>query len=138
MEGLKVAGDSRGQIIITMALMIAILLAGLSYVYSQNLLAGTESSITQLNFPKNEIRDLRRIAVEELTDYASEPSSFLDRAKELDRQITTLYALHGAYASIDVFDIKKDAGGKITSFMIKIIFSNTEVEYEETVTVQLT
>jgi hypothetical protein len=138
MEGLK---DTRGQIIITMALMISILLAGLSYVYSQNLLAGTETSITQLNFPKNEIRDLRRIAIEELTDYASEPSSFLDRAKELDRQITTLYALHGAYASIDVFDIKKSVvGGQetITSFMIRIVFSNTEVEYEETVLVQLT
>ncbi|AIY89541.1 hypothetical protein [Geoglobus acetivorans] len=133
--------NDRGQLIITMALLISILLIGLSYVYSQNLLAGTETSISQLNFPKNDIRYLKRIAVEELTEYAGDPSSFLQRAKGLDNQITALYALHGAYASIDVYDIKKSfVGGSesITSFTVKIIFSNTEVEYEETITVQLT
>ncbi|MBE8540426.1 hypothetical protein [Geoglobus acetivorans] len=133
--------NERGQLIITMGLLISILLVGLSFVYSQNLLAGTESSISQLNFPKNDIRLLKKIAVEELTEYANDPSSFLQRANELDRQITALYALHGAYASIDVYDIKKGFSGgseSITSFTVKIIFSNTEVEYEDTITIRLT
>ncbi len=129
---------NKGQMIVIMALIVAILLTGLSYVYSQNLLAGTESSITQLNFPKNEIRDLRAIVIEQLTYYAYRyPDSFLDYVRMLDEQIARLYALHGAYASIDVYDIKKDSTGQITSFKVKIIFSNVEVEYEETKVVKL-
>jgi hypothetical protein len=123
--------DENGQLIIIVALIFSILLAGLSLVYTQNLLAGTESSLTQLNFPRNEIRDLRNIALEELRYYAiNNPSSFLEYAEELRKQITALYASHGSYADIEVYDIKMSADGSITSFTVKIIFSNMVVDYE--------
>ncbi len=124
--------DDSGQVLIIIALIVSILLAGLSLIYTQNLLAGTESALTQLSFPKNEIRELNRVVEEYLTYYArANPSNFLTYADELDNQIRMFYASHGAYADIDVFDIKKNAFGDITSFSVRIVFSNAVVDYEE-------
>jgi hypothetical protein len=129
----KFTDDENGQILIIMALLISVLLAGLSLLYTQNLLAGTESALTQLNFPKNEIRDLNRIVEEQLVYYAiNNPENFLTYVRELDKQITMMYALHGAYADIDVYDVKTNINGDITSFSVKIIFSNAVVDYEHT------
>ena len=136
MEGLRIVRDEDGQIIIILALIISILLAGLSLVYTQNILAGTESGITQLSFPKNEIRDLRTIAAEKLKEYTIlSPDNFLHYAEEINKQVGELYASHGSYASIEVIDLKTSADGTITSYTVKIVFSNMEVEYEDTQTI---
>ena len=136
MAGLKLISDEKGQIIIILALIVSILLAGLSLVYTQNILAGTESGITQLSFPKNEIRDLKIIATEKLKEYATlSPENFLYYSEEINKQIEELYASHGSYASIDVMDVKTSADGTITSYTVRIVFSNMEVEYEDTQTV---
>ncbi|AEA46150.1 hypothetical protein [Archaeoglobus veneficus] len=136
MARLSLAGDEKGQIVIILALVVSILLAGLSLVYTQNILAGTESGVTQLSFPKDAIRDLRELALEKLKEYATlSPESFLYYAKQIDRQVQQLYASHGSYASIEVIDVKTSADGTITSYTVKIVFSNTEVEYEDTQTV---
>jgi len=128
--------DERGQIIIILALIISILLAGLSLVYTQNLIAGSESGATQLSFPKNEIRDLRTLATEKLKEYTGlSPENFLNYAEQMNKQVEELYASHGSYADIEVVDVKTSTGGTITSYTVKITFSNTEVEYEDTVTV---
>ncbi len=127
--------NDEGQIIIILALIISILLAGLSLVYTQNLIAGSESGASQLSFPKNEIRDLKTLATEKLKEYATSRENFLNYAEQMNKQVEELYASHGSYANIEVIDVKTSTGGTITSYTVKIVFSNTEVEYEDTQTV---
>ena len=136
MASLSLFGNEKGQIIIILALIISILLAGLSLVYTQNILAGMESGVTQLSFPKNEIRDLKIIATEKLKEYATlSPDNFLYYSEQINKQIEELYASRGSYASIDVIDVKTSADGTITSYTVRIVFSNVEVEYEDTQTI---
>ena len=128
--------DNRGQIIIILTLFISVLLAELSLVYTQNVLAGMESSTAQLTFPKYPIENLRRIALVDLKNYArSNPSGFLEYAQKIDQQVERLYAEHGCYASIDVLDVKYTSSYQISCYTVKIIFFNSGVDYEDTETV---
>ncbi len=128
--------DEKGQIIIILALFISVLLAELSLVYTQNILAGMESSTTQLTFPKYPIENLRRIALVDLKEYAEKnPSGFLLRAQEINSQIEKLYAEHGCYASIDILDIKYTSSNQISCYTVKITFFNSVVDYEDIETV---
>ena len=128
--------DNRGQIIIILTLFISVLLAELSLVYTQNVLAGMESSTAQLTFPKYPIENLRRIALVDLKNYArSNPSGFLEYAQKIDQQVERLYAEHGCYASIDVLDVKYTSSNQISCYTVKIIFFNSGVDYEDTETV---
>ena len=128
--------DNRGQIIIILTLFISVLLAELSLVYTQNVLAGMESSTAQLMFPKYPIENLRRIALVDLKNYArSNPSGFLEYAQKIDQQVERLYAEHGCYASIDVLDVKYTSSNQISCYTVKIIFFNSGVDYEDTETV---
>ncbi len=128
--------DEKGQIIIILALFISVLLAELSLVYTQNILAGMESSTTQLTFPKYPIENLRRIALVDLKEYAEKnPSGFLLRAQEINSQIEKLYAEHGCYASIDILDVKYTSSNQISCYTVKITFFNSVVDYEDIETV---
>ncbi len=128
--------DNRGQIIIILTLFISVLLAELSLVYTQNILAGMESSTAQLMFPKYPIENLRRIALVDLKNYAkSNPSGFLEYAQKIDQQVERLYAEHGCYASIDILDVKYTSSNQISCYTVKIIFFNSGVDYEDTETV---
>ena len=53
--------NDRGQLIILFALIVSGIIVTLSVVYTQNILAGMESSRTIMVFPKEEIRNLRDI-----------------------------------------------------------------------------
>jgi len=126
-----ILNDEGGQIIIILAVIISVLLAGLSLLYAQNILAGNESAYTQLTFPKHEIQNLRSLVIDELRYQAiHNPNSFQDYASVLDEQIEALYASHGSYADVDVYNITWSAGDTITAFSVKIIFSNPVVDYE--------
>ncbi len=128
--------DNRGQIIIILTLFISVLLAELSLVYTQNVLAGMESTTAQLTFPKYSIENLRRIALVDLKNCArSNPSGFLEYAQKIDQQVERLYAEHGCYASIDVLDVKYTSSYQISCYTVKIIFFNSGVDYEDTETV---
>lgn len=63
------AMNNRGQILIIFSLVVATILAAISVLHAQNLLAGMESSRTLLVFPKDEIRNLRGIAEEGMSQY---------------------------------------------------------------------
>ncbi len=128
--------DRRGQIIIILALFISVLLAELSLVYTQNVLAGMESSTTQLTFPKYAIENLKHIALVDFKKYAEKnPSGFLDYARMVDRQITEIYARRGCYASIDILDVKYTSSDTISCYTVRITFFNSGVDYEDTETV---
>jgi hypothetical protein len=126
--------DDNGQIIIILAVIISVLLAGLSLLYAQNILAGNESAYTQLTFPKAEIQNLRNLVINELRYQAiNNPNSFLDDYGYddiLNEQIGALYASHGSYAYIEVYNITWSAGDTITSFNVRIVFSNPMIDYE--------
>lgn len=125
------SGDERGQIIITLAVIISVLLAGLSLLYAQNILAGNESAYTQLTFPKHEIQNLRSVVIDELRYQAiHNPNSFQDYVSVLDEQLEALYASHGSYADVEVYNVTWSAGDTITAFSVKIVFSNPVVDYE--------
>ncbi len=132
----KFIKDKKGQIIIIIALFISVLLAELSLVYTQNILAGMESSTTQLTFPKYPIENLRKIALVDLKNYAkSKPSGFLNYALKLNEQVEALYAEHGCYASINILDVKYTSTNKISCYTVRIIFFNQGVKYVDTETV---
>lgn len=123
--------DEKGQIIVILAVIISILLSGLSLLYSQNMLAGNEAAYTQLTFPKNEIQNLRTMTLAELRYQAiHNPNSFMEYSESYNVQIGALYASHGSYASIDVYNVTRAADDSITSFNVKITFSNPVVDYE--------
>lgn len=54
--------NDRGQIMIIFALVIATIVISLSVLYTQNLLAGLETTKTMFAYPKEEIRNLEEIA----------------------------------------------------------------------------
>ncbi|RUM34194.1 MAG: hypothetical protein DSY33_02635 [Archaeoglobus sp.] len=129
-------GDNRGQIIIILTLFISVLLAELSLVYTQNVLAGMESSTTQLTFPKYAIENLRRIAFIDLKKYAeNNPNNFLNYAQKVNQQVEKLYAEHGCYASINIVDVKYTSNDEISCYTVNIVFFNSGVDYEDTETV---
>jgi len=123
--------DEGGQIIIILAVIISVLLAGLSLLYAQNILAGNESAYTQLTFPKHEIQNLRSLVIDELRYQAMyNPNSFQDYVNVLDEQLEALYASHGSYANVEVYNVTWSAEDTITAFTVKIVFSNPVVDYE--------
>jgi len=126
-----IVSNENGQIIVILAVIISILLSGLSLLYSQNMLAGNEAAYTQLTFPKNEIQNLRTMTLDELRYQAVyNPNSFQEYSESYNVQVGALYASHGSYASVDVFNVTRAADDSITSFNVKIVFSNPVVDYE--------
>lgn len=123
--------DESGQLIILLAVIITVFLAGLSLIYAQNMLAGNEASYYQLTSPKPEIQNLESLAISELKYQAeNNPNNFQEHAKDLNKQIRELYASHGSYASVEVYNVTRSTGGEVTSFKVKIVFSNPVVDYE--------
>ncbi len=132
----KFVSNEKAQIIIILALFISVLLAELSLVYTQNILAGMESSTTQLTFPKYAIENLRKIALVDLKNYAkTNPTGFISYAVKLNKQVERLYAEHGSYASINVINVKYTSSYQISCYTVRIVFFNPEVEYVDTETV---
>ena len=129
MEGLD-----RAQILILFALVVAGIIVGLSVVYTQNLLAGMETSRTLLVFPKEEIRNLREIVENEYLSVASsvgnDPSAMSVFASNVSSQIRMLYAQKGCYADISAFKIEIGKSGLV--FNAKITYIGGGVEYNDT------
>jgi len=141
----RIMKDEKGQIIVILAVIISILLASLSLLYAQNILAGSESAYSQLSSSAPEIENLKNMVneLEELAkDNINDPAGFLRYADALNEQVKALYASHGSYADIEVYNLSlscvvyDNVTGNcvvenIKSFNVKIVFSNPEVEYEE-------
>ncbi|RLI75207.1 hypothetical protein DRO97_03895 [Archaeoglobales archaeon] len=116
---LRLIKDEKGQVLIIFSLLIATVIASLSILHAQNLLAGVESSRALMVFPKEDIRNLKQIAKNELPDYIV----FED---DLNKQIEMIYALRGAYGSV------KKVYEEYNYYKIRVLFSNSEVEYVDT------
>ncbi len=116
----------RAQILILFALIVAGIIVGLSVVYTQNLLAGMETSRTLLVFPKEEIRNLREIVENEYLKVAGS-DIFENFTSSIDRQIRILYAQKGSYAEVS------GVPAGYLSFRAKIVYVGGGIEYNDTV-----
>ena len=120
--------------------------ACLSLLYAQNMLAGNESAYSQLSSPAHEIENLRDM-IDELKelaeDNANNPDAFMRYAEALNEQVKALYASHGSYADIEVYNVSLGCADDncvvkyIKSFNVRIVFSNPEIDYEEVQFVQV-
>lgn len=123
------AMNDRGQILIIFALAVATLLATISVLHAQNILAGMESSRTLMVFPKDEIRNLRVIAERDIMrifeQSGSDIGEFYRKTGNVSDQIKMLYSQKGTYADIIAFL----ASGEC--FNVKIVYISGEIKFEE-------
>ncbi|WP_290900095.1 hypothetical protein [Ferroglobus sp.] len=125
---------NRAQILILFALVVSGIIVGLSVVYTQNLLAGMETSRTLLVFPKEEIRNLREIVERDYLSVAAlignDPSAMSNFANNVSDQIRMLYAQKGCYADVTAFKIEIGKVG--LAFNAKIVYVGGGLEYNDT------
>jgi|GEM_PF-2423605 hypothetical protein len=112
--------NERGQVLILFSLIVASLIASLSILHAQNLIAGVESSRAFLSFPKDEIRNLKYIAK---LDF---PHLDENAEENLINQIKILYASKGTYVDFEM----------ISSEHYKLVYSNSEVYFYEYLSIQ--
>jgi len=112
--------NESGQVLILFSLIMATLIASLSILHAQNLIAGVESSRAFLSFPKDEIRNLKMIA---RLDF-----QHLDRNAEEDviEQIKLLHASKGTYVDFEI----------ISDNHYRLVYSNSEVYFTESLHVE--
>ncbi|WP_456468122.1 hypothetical protein [Archaeoglobus sp.] len=110
MEGL----NEKGQMMILFSLVVASIVVTLSVLYSQNLIAGIETSNTMFAYPKEIIRNL-----EEIKSYAASNQSIRNQIENIRYQIKIFCAEKGYVCSIE------QENGK---YYVK--FVSKEVEYE--------
>ncbi len=116
----EILKDERGQVLILFSLIVATLIASLSILHAQNLIAGVESSRAFLSFPKDEVRNLKYIVK---LDFGHLDS---DAEENLIDQIKLLYAAKGTYVDVE----------RVSSSKYKLVYSNTEVYFSEYLSVQ--
>lgn len=127
MEGL----DNKGQVMILFSLLIVAILASLSILHAQNILAGMESSRTLMVFPKNEIRNLRDIVENDVRGkFGVSKQQFDEFATELRSQINFIYAQKGVYADLIVSGSGPE--DSVDHCNVRIAYLSGEVEYNET------
>lgn len=127
--------DERGQVLIIFSLLMATVIASLSILHAQNLLAGVESSRALMVFPKEDIRNLKQIAKNDLkNEFSDSRDKLIDRSQELNKQIQILYATKGTFGSLEVipYTIETDSNNDVKVFKVKVVYSDSEVEYIDT------
>jgi len=128
MDGLS----DKGQMIILFSLVVAGIIASLSALHAQNVLAGMETSRTLMVFPKEEIRNLKDIAENDVHyvffNYKLDKGEFYRNFTDsLKKQLNLLYAQRGVYAELTVFRANQNV-----SYNVQIVYLSQEIEYNET------
>ncbi|RLI88714.1 MAG: hypothetical protein DRO98_02565 [Archaeoglobales archaeon] len=128
MDGLS----DKGQMIILFSLVVAGIIASLSALHAQNVLAGMETSRTLMVFPKEEIRNLKDIAENDIHyvffNYKLDKGEFYRNFTDsLKKQLNLLYAQRGVYAELTVFRANQNV-----SYNVQIVYLSQEIEYNET------
>lgn len=122
--------NNKGQIIILFSLIVAGIIAFLSALHAQNVLAGMETSRTLMVFPKEEIRNLKEIAENDIREvffnYDLNIDEFYNFTDSLKNQLNLLYAQKGVYADVTVFKVSEN------SYNVQIVYLSQDLEYNET------
>ena len=130
MEGV----NNRGQVIILFALIVSGIIVTLSVIYTQNILAGMESSRAIMVFPKEEIRNLKDVVESEfINEMGLKKYEFDEFTYNVSRDIRLLYAQKGSYAEIAVFaSYPSDLTDTVAYFNVRITYIGGGIEYNET------
>jgi len=122
--------NERGQILIIFSLIVAVILASISVLHAQNILAGMQTSRTLMVFPKDEIRNLKTIAEEGLMQFCGlSVDQFYERADNVSKQVRRLYSQRGVYG--DVVAYFATPSGGVECYNVKLVYISGEVKYEE-------
>ncbi len=126
--------NERGQVIILFALIVSGIIVTLTVVYTQNLLAGMESSRAVMVFPKEDIRNLRDIVENDFRgEMGLKKSEFDEFTYNVSRDIRLLYAQKGSYAEISVFaSYPSDIVNTVSYFNVRITYIGGGIEYNDT------
>ncbi len=126
--------NDRGQLIILFALIVSGIIVTLSVIYTQNILAGMESSRIIMVFPKEEIRNLRDIVEEDFIDSMGlKKDEFDEYTYNVSRDIRILYAQKGSYGDIAVFGSYPSAlTSTVSYFNVRITYIGGGIEYNDT------
>ncbi|MEM2176765.1 MAG: hypothetical protein QXN34_05490 [Archaeoglobaceae archaeon] len=114
---------------ILFALVVATILAAVSVLHAQNLLAGFESSRTLMVFPKDDIRNLKVIAAREFAQYCRIPiGEFYEKTYNISKQVKLLYSQKGVYADIVAYAYQATP---TCSYYVRMVYISGDVKYEE-------
>jgi len=122
----SVIKDERGQMLVFFSLVVATILAYLSVLHAQNILAGIESSRTLMVFPKEEIRNLKVIGEKNIMMFIDDQEpDFMNKTSKISDQIKLLYARKGVYGDVIAFMKSGEC------YSVNITYVSGEVEYSD-------
>ncbi len=123
------AMNSKGQMLILFSLVVATIIAAISVLHAQNLLAGFESSRTLMVFPKDDIRNLRMIAERDFMQFCGKNiRDFYEKTNNISKQVKLLYSQKGVYADVIAYQATPDI---VECYYVKLYYISGEVKYED-------
>ncbi len=121
--------NEKGQMIILFALVVATILAAVSVLHAQNLLAGFESSRTLMVFPKDDIRNLKVIAEREFMQFCGETvGEFYEKTNNVSNQIKLFYSQKGVYADVIAYQASPQI---VECYYVRLVYISGDVKYED-------
>ncbi|MDI6896748.1 hypothetical protein [Methanocella conradii] len=146
--------DDSGQVILMMAIIIVIGMVVLLVYLNQSLLAGRSSSMSIMNFPKNDIRELKEETIAEaytlgrmVNDNLSynvysvdergikREQDYNENFNRYSDSISRLYAEKGSL--IKLTSTPRVENGNIVNATVTISYKNGETTYFENTTIQV-
>jgi len=132
--------DDSGQVILMMAIIIVICMVVLLLYLNQSMLAGRSSSISVMNFPKDDIRELKKESIAEAytigklvnnNNVSDKGKAYNDNFTYYANNITSLYVEKGSL--INITSTPGIENGKIVNATVKISYKNGETTYSENI-----
>lgn len=121
--------NCRGQMLILFSLLVATILAAISVMHAQNLLAGFESSRVLIVFPKDDIRNLRLIAERDFMRLCGKTiSEFYAYTYNVSKQIKLLYSQKGVYADLIAYQATPEI---VECYYVRLLYISGDVKYED-------
>lgn len=118
--------DERAQMLVFFSLIVATIIAYLSVLHAQNMLAGIETSRTLMVFPKEEIRNLKVVGERGIMMFIDDPAPvFMNKTSNISDQIKLLYARKGVYGDVIAFTKSE------LCYSVRITYVSGEVEFSD-------
>ena len=130
MATMKGKFSERGQMLVFFSLVVATVLASISVLHAQNILAGMESSRTLMVFPKEEIRNLKNIGEYGFMQFTGQHiTDFYSNTNSIREQIQLLYAQKGIYGDVVAYFATPESS--VECYSVRIVYVSGEVSYNE-------
>jgi hypothetical protein len=130
-----------GQWLLLSAIIVAVGLGALILLLNMAILSGHSSTQSIMDFPKNEIRDLRYLSVSEAvvigqgvnadSNISDKTASFNQAFDRFIDEAGSFYKLHGALSTIGYSSVYNGSLNKITNVSLDITFNDGTTIYTE-------